>query len=346
MVTRPDSANTKAPVKSPQQKAEDEKYWKILDDIKFKGKNTTGEKLFNGIAYGFFAGVATFVASVLFTWLAKDSSVKFFHKDYTWKEAWEGAVDRISNAPLINKLKDPRSFAGDILMTTSLMMGGNVFLFPIRWMEGSKKEIVHFFNKHFGKEGEVERGDKRVTNEPPQKWGSLIKGRLVAWSVVFASLRTVKWKTPHILGAMEEGGNKLFTSTATAVKPNMSQERQEFYGKLGEYSGVDFFATVAASSLLFVTSKIFAKKGKPENESVPSPDERPLTADEFKRDYKTIATYKKPETTETKSNDRAEEKSRPSNLTEKTRKRESRYVDERRHEKTSTTEHSTAPLAV
>lgn len=274
---------------------------------------TTGEKIFNGIAYGGFAGVGTFVLSVVAAYLFKFSERAFpgFKRKpdgTSWAEKWKQWGNGIASLPLIRNSKDPQKAGETTLMTTALMMGGNILLFPIRWMEGSKKDIVHYFNEKFGKPGEVEKGDAQVQNEPPQSWGSIIKARITAWLVVFTSLTVagniferIK-RDPNDINAMgkfEQKLGNLFVSAAKTVKPDLS-ERNEFRArKLGELSAIDVFATVAASTLLYVTSKVFARqKAAHKTESAAAHDipERPLSKQELENDYVPVRSYERKET--------------------------------------------------
>jgi len=231
--------------------------WSISSDA--KQQMTTGEKWFHRITYTGLAEGATFVSSVVFAYLAKFSRIKFPGSNDSWSEKWQQWGEKVGEKTL---------------MTTALMMGGNLFIIPIRAMEAHKREIVHFFNEKFGKEGEVEKGDQQVQNEPPQSWGSLLKGRVLAWLTVFTTLTAASKFIGPQMGKFEEKTGDLFVKAGKAVKPDLG-ERQEFrLRKAGELSAIDLFATLAASAIMQASSKVFARnsQGKKEQD-VPQTDQ-------------------------------------------------------------------------
>ena len=294
------------------------------------GKKTIGEKIFGGITIGLFAGVGTFFASIFFAYLAKFSSVKMpLTGGKKFSEKWSEWGEKVGD---------------DALMTTALMMGGNLFLFPIKWMEERKQSVVEYFNKKFGTEEDVKRGNERVQDAPKQSWASLIPGRLLAWAVVFGSLTSIAHftktsdekratyadpdKAPkNLLHKMEMAFGDKFEQAGNKLMPNASDKARHRIRKFGELTAVDLFATIAAASLLSIFSKIFAKRSHKNNEAEPqkrpieiprtlpktAPDERPISQEEFTRDFtpigKTGATREssqQPSTAKTELADRVE----------------------------------------
>ena len=102
---------------------------------------------------------------------------------------------------------------------------------------------------------------------PPQTWGSLFKGRMVAWGVVFSSFKAIGALSsalgkPHALPEFE----RKFADKACAIlhKPTeimteggMVESRAS---KVARIAALDSFATVAATILLYTGSRFFAKQ--------------------------------------------------------------------------------------
>ncbi len=281
----------------------------------YERKTTIGEKKFDQRAYFWTAGVGTFVLTIISAFALKDSHWKVPGKDYTFKAKYDSMTE--AGAPkileaggfiqkTINKISqkltqkdaikwDLNSDAAkqnafgvsrDAMLTTVTFFGGLVPLPFIRSMERNKAQIVRRLNEKYGTAEDVIIGEENVKDEAPQSWGSIIKGRVGAWLVVFATFAGIGAKLiPNTFGGLEkdfeniagnvgnkihkwpEGANKYFTankdSESLALPENASpkQENQMYtYKRMGGLAAVDVFATAMSASLLYVISKFFAKK--------------------------------------------------------------------------------------
>ena len=211
-----------------------------------KRPKTRGDKLFDRLVYGVMNGIGTFVLTVPLAYWAEHGKgpiggKQYFDQAKTWLEA---------------KKLSPKS-SRDILMTSSLFLGGTLMVLPVRLAEAFRPQIVKRLNG-----GETAEAEAAAVALPPQTWGSLIKARLVAWGVVFSSFKLVQYGTkaigkPEALGTFEDWfANKacglLKLEKGTAEAPS----RAFRYGRI---AALDLFATAASATLLYVGSRFFAR---------------------------------------------------------------------------------------
>lgn len=264
-----------------------------------------GERAFDWLVYGGMNYVGTFILTIPVAY-----SMKFGLLKNSYNSCHEWLMNRGLSSGWATKLLD----------TTTLSMGGNLMVVPIKILEDNKRGIVDGLNKQLGDDGP---NAKNVEDAPKQDWLSLLKSRVVAWGVVFASFTGADWLMKGKFGEFSEsfgrGTNrmikapfhknvpealqadaKLYESLAeqitqkgadkTALRSQMAElttklepfETRRFaYGKLG---AVDVFATAAAVSLLYAGSRIFSKPreadGAREAASIKSPTRITVRADE------------------------------------------------------------------
>lgn len=204
-----------------------------------KTSTSSGEKAFDLLTYGGVAGLGTFALTIPVAYWAKyGKGAKYFEDAAKY---------------LVKKGMRPR-IAEEMVMTSALMQGGNLTIIPVKVLENCKPQIVDRFNHMLGDES----GKASVDEDPQQTWGSLIKSRLVAWTAVFAGFRAAATLVGHEkLDSFEkkfaEGVCKLM-GKATHIKG--AETAHYRYGKI---AALDVFATAAATSILYVGSRFFAK---------------------------------------------------------------------------------------
>lgn len=200
-----------------------------------------GEKIFDWLTYGGIAGVAVFIATIPTTYWAKYGGGSKYFKAF-------------SNG--LQKLGMSSRSAEDAALTTGLGIGGTLMLLPVKLAEDNKIAAIEKIDKIMGDSTNV----AELENEDKQSWGSIIKARAVAWLTVFSSFKIAGMTLGDKLGHFEEAVGK--KTCAMLGKPThiAGQETKAFrYGKI---AALDVFATTAASILLFVGTRFFAKKKK------------------------------------------------------------------------------------
>ena len=215
-----------------------------------------GEKAFDRGVYAGFAGVGTFLLTVPVTYLLK----------YHGKVAphFERAVDTMHRglSKIFPALK--RETADKVMTTTALMMGGNMMLLPIGVAEKHKVAIVSGLNTAMGDPAPPEQIEKA----PKQTWGSLIESRLVAWLAVFTAFKGAEKFVPKTLTLFEqEVGERMCTLLGKPkermVAGKLVPSKTYLFGKIG---ALDFFATIAAATLLYVGGHFFARRHEEKKE--------------------------------------------------------------------------------
>ncbi len=208
-------------------------------------RSSKGDKLFDGLVDGLLNYTGTFVLTL---GIAR-----------ALKHGWGAAMVEKGTKKLGNFLGrfNLEKHAETAVTTSILMPGGSLMLIPLHYLEGKRQQIVGYFNRQLG-----DTTDPSQLIEPPkQTWGSLIKGRLVAWMVVFGSLTGLSSLVGGARFAeLEENfaKNLVCKPLGKATHTPLGAETEVFqYGKL---AAVDVFATAASTALLYVSSRFFAKK--------------------------------------------------------------------------------------
>lgn len=229
---------------------------------------TRGDVLFDRWVYGGLNGVGTFLLTLpLAFWGDHGGGKETFQKFTRF---------------LTEKTPLGEETAKTVVRATTLGLGGTVMVVPVRIIEGMRTPIVNALNQRYGSAEDKAVGAQEVA---PQTWGSLLKGRLVAWVVVFSSFKAIEAagfgkkmkqfeeafseklfcnpfkKALHTLPQAEVEALKAL-GTKDALKTLAEAETTRFrYGKL---AALDVFATTAATILLYVGSRFFAKHRAPE----------------------------------------------------------------------------------
>ena len=214
-----------------------------------------GEKVFDALVYGPMNIIGTFLATMPLAWsLEHGLGGKPF--------------DTVKNF-LTSRLKINDNITRKALTTTTTWMGGNAMLLMVKAAENNKDNIVAGINRM---SGDTTQGPP-VLAEPRQDWGSLIKGRLLAWVVVFSSfLGFEQIVGAKAMGKMEEGfAHKLCDKFGWAKEEKVMIDgqlktrptRAFGYGKIMTF---DIFATIAGGALLYVGSRAFAKRREEKRE--------------------------------------------------------------------------------
>lgn len=233
-----------------------------------KPVRTHGDTLFDRWVYGGLNTVGTFIITIPLAYWAEHSKggEKFFNS---------------GTNKLISTFGMGEKNAEKVMKTTTLGLGGTVMIVPVWLAEHYRKPLVEWFNQHFGSEKDKQTV---VENPTPQTFASILKGRAVAWCAVFAGFKGAEAiakqaGNPAALGQFEDwfskGVNRALgkdthdaaklaaleakhgRAALTAAEKATAETISYRYGKL---AALDVFATVAASSILYVTSRIFAKQ--------------------------------------------------------------------------------------
>ena len=268
-----------------------------VEDKKHESK---GDKLFDGLVYGWLNNVGTFVLTLVSTYWLKHGG-------------GSGPVNHASQklGEALSKVKVGKGNLGEhtnnIVMTTLLGIGGSLMIVPIKLLEDSRKTIVNGFNKTLGDKTDP----SQLKEAPKQSWGSLLLGRVTAWCMVFASITGVS----RIVGVDKKSGlhnferfENWFAKTVTellgrpthtmmqngkqvavvdkALQTAANESKTFKYGKIG---AIDLFATVMATALLFVSSRAFARHGEQKHEEKEALAELAEERKEAKTEAKTAA---------------------------------------------------------
>lgn len=254
------------------------------------GPRTVGEKLFDKSTYERWGLWFTLAASVAIAMLAKHGESKVPFTKHSFKDHWTNLVEKFAANPGVSRFSETsfgkllcgrlpsneanaKGMAETALMTTALMMGGNLAIIPIKAREARKKELVRKFNEKYGDAMDVAQGNANIDAEPKQNWTSLILGRLVAWSTVFLSLTAASVAIRKGATVLEARGNGPFTAAREKGLDAFSNwvgkrvgrlmghnaAARKWWKNMGKILALDVFATVAAENILKFGSRAISR---------------------------------------------------------------------------------------
>lgn len=263
-----------------------------------KGSKTTGEKFYNRIQLAV-GNVFILTATALLAYLTRYGkssysigSVKIPNvlqglQKWLNKNVMENEKFKLDERPVIQRV------VGAFLSTLVIFHGGNFFAPVMRSLENHREKIVTYANKRWGKPGEAEAGHERLKDLPKQTWGDVIKGRIVAFLIVFGSFAT----TDAILGkdkktgmyrfdqyeewfgrkaaGLTKGGKEISKTPITQpLSPAQSANPAFRFSKI---LALDLYATTAGIITWAFISRLSAKLRKAPSEPA-KPAEAPTTA--------------------------------------------------------------------
>lgn len=213
---------------------------KIINPPPQSAKHTKSkaELIFDWVTYGGIGGLGTFGATIPIAYWAKYGG---------GAKTFESAVQGLK------KMGMSTHTAEQFMITNATMQGGNAMVLPIKWAEDNKVEIVKKIADMIGEKIDV----NALECENKQTWGSIIKARIAAWTAVFTGFQIA--------------GRTLGAEKFTAFEDKFAAKVCQTFGKETHHLGVpsktfnygkivalDLFATAAATTLLYVASRMFA----------------------------------------------------------------------------------------
>lgn len=147
-------------------------------------------------------------------------------------------------------------YARQALHATALMFGGTLMLAPVWAFEKFHTPIVNWINEKYGT---VQDRAARPQDAPEQTWGSLLMGRISAWTAVFASFAATAKLFPQTRQAFEHEYAKNLLCKPFGHPTHIDGVETKAY-RIGKIAALDTFATAAATILLYMSSRFFARR--------------------------------------------------------------------------------------
>jgi hypothetical protein len=191
-------------------------------------KKTRAEILFDKAVYGGISYAAQAASGIILThWMKFGGGRKHYDKIANWL-----------GPNFISKIKPSKTGAAAIkeadswITVTTMVMMGNLFLLPVKWLENRKPKIVRWLNdkqneKHPPSEQERAEQEKSLAlldREPKQTWGSLLGGRAFGLAAVYGVLYGIGtknnetaeiWSANQIIKGTEKVGLKKLAASKT-----------------------------------------------------------------------------------------------------------------------------------
>lgn len=186
------------------------------------------EKSFDKRVYGGISYFAQAASGIALTYWLKNTAIG--RKIYDPVVKWTGDkfISKISSV----KGNKATSKAEEWVIVTTMVMMGNAFLLPVKWLENHKPEIVRKMNANMNAKreakGEIISHEERemqeaalakLDKEPKQTWASLLIGRAAGLGAVYSTLWLANMKkVPDPEGFKNDGAGKLFVNTSLNQK--------------------------------------------------------------------------------------------------------------------------------
>ena len=224
------------------------------------------EKKFDRLVYGGISYAAQAAAGIAVSnWLKHGSGAPLFEKMANWfGPKVLSKINRVSE-------KEAIALSDGWIKTTAMIMVGNTFILPVKWLEDRKPEIIRKWteqtNDKYEKAGvhitpEAKEKQQRLLeelkNEPEQTWWSLTKGRVFALGAVY----TILWA----MRKHNATGKKLMADTITGTVKGVGLKSLGKSKTMHNLSGIAFYdvfySTVSAGGLYIYSHFIDPPKNK------------------------------------------------------------------------------------
>lgn len=216
-----------------------------------------------------------------------------------WAEKAEETATALHNkVPGVTKADSHKAdfkavFGGSLAGTVVLWWGGTAFSPVMKAMENNREKIANWYNGHFGTKQDVQQAHENLKDEPKQNWGDVLKGRVVAFALVFSAFcsaclllgrvkePTDKGRLPlrfswyedkigrYTAGFGKDG--KDIANTPMNVELTEKQQENGLY-RLGKIVALDFYATAMAVITWTVSSRKCAHKRQAKQQDKQAPD--------------------------------------------------------------------------
>jgi hypothetical protein len=215
-----------------------------LEDGPDKRPKSAGDKLFDFLVYPVMNYIGTFVLTVVVADWMMHGKTKLGSKTITehFESVSRGLEGGLKKVGLEKNAKS-------IIMTSVLMPGGSLMIIPVWIAEHFRTPLVATFNRWLGDKTPPATIDHDV---PKQTFGSLIKGRLVAYAAVWTGMT----------GANMALGDKRFDNFSSGVADFLvhNPEKNPRMHRYARLAALDVFATAVSTLLLYAGSRFFAEK--------------------------------------------------------------------------------------
>lgn len=231
------------------------------------------EIFFDKAVYGGISYFAQAAAGIALTyWIRESGGRRYFDKMSQWA------------APLMTKItgktgKEAVDAANTPIVVSTMIMCGNAFLLPVKWLENRKPQIVRTLNdRHNARleaQGHAPTPEERehqeqvlgeLEREPKQTWSSLLEARFFGLAAVYGAVFGIG--TPNNL-RMEKFVSETVRDAAGAVGAKSLAKNSAFDKILRLTTNDMFYSTVSAGGLYVYSHFIRPpKKDKGEADSV------------------------------------------------------------------------------
>lgn len=237
-------------------------------------ENTFDKAVYGGISYGAQAGTGI----ILTNWIKHGGGRRYFDKMASW--LGPAVIGKITGKTGKDAIEETSSW----IVVSTMVMVGNTFLLPVKWLENRKPEIIRWMTERSNKkressgeaipQEELQQQHTRLQQleaQPKQNWWSLLGGRAFGLGAVYGVLwgignknneRLETWSTRKIQGGLK----------AVGMDQAAKSQAVENYLRIGFY---DVAYSAVSAGGLYVYSHLICP---PEDQKHHAPQSPPVNA--------------------------------------------------------------------
>lgn len=235
------------------------------------------EKKFDQWVYGGISYAAQAGTGILLThWIREGSGRKYFDKMAEW--AGKAVIGKITGKTGAAATREADAW----IVVSTMIMVGNAFLLPVKWLENHKPHYVRQINASINaareERGETIRPEEKtkqeellhqLEREPKQSWSSILGGRTFGLGAVYATLYAIGQKNNQ-WGENQFAGAVKTTLDTVGLKSIAESKMTDGYSRIAFY---DFFYSMVSAGGLYVYSHFLHphKKSTPETSPATPP---------------------------------------------------------------------------
>lgn len=220
-------------------------------------KRTLGNKIYD---FGVFGSIAWAGVSAMSALTAHEAmhgnNPKFNWLRVVNDKVFKGISGFLSKSVMKNAKKETiDGVAKHTTMVFTLGMGGHTLMAPIKWLEDNRQSNAAKIDKMLGT---TPPNAEDIANEPKQSWKSVISGRMLSWSMAFASVLAAG---PKLVNKVNDCFGEKGAAAWVKLRPRVRSEAElKSVRKWSDLIAFDLIFTAVTAAVTYAFSRFVAKK--------------------------------------------------------------------------------------
>lgn len=216
-------------------------------------KRTLGNKIYDFGVFGSIAWLGVSTMSALTAHEAMHGNNPRFNWLRTVNNTVFKSISSFLSKSVMKKSKKETvdAVANHTTMVFTLGMGGHTLMAPIKWLEDNRQSNAAKIDKMLGTNPP---DAKEIADEPKQSWKSVLSGRMLSWSMAFA---TVLAAGPKLVNKVNDYFGKKGEEAWMKFRPKSNHDSVKKWSNLIAF---DLIFTAVTAAVTYAFSRFVAKK--------------------------------------------------------------------------------------